>query len=140
MNIVLWVLQILLAVQFLIVGIAHFVLPPGLPEPITWMYDLAPALHWFSGTAEILAAIGLILPSLTRVRPMLTPLAAAGLVLVMIGAMVFHFTRAEFINIGSNLVLAALSAFVAYGRWRLHPIETKKGPGRPASARQHSPL
>lgn len=94
------------------------------------MVDLPPVLHWFSGTAEILAAFGLILPAVTRIRPGLTPLAGAGLVLVMFGAAIFHLTRGEFINIATNLVLAALAGFVAYGRWRLSPIEPKEGYGR----------
>lgn len=66
MNIVLWVLQVLLGVYFLIVGVIHFIVPPGLPAPMSWMYDLSPGLHWFSGTAEILAGLGLILPGLFR--------------------------------------------------------------------------
>lgn len=122
MNTVLWLLQIFLALIFLVVGVMHFIVPPGLPEPISWMYDLSPTLHWISGTAEILAAFGLILPGLTRIKPNLTPLAAAGLVVVMLGAVVWHIGRGEFINIGSNLLLAALAAFVAYGRWVRHPL------------------
>lgn len=129
MNTVLWLLQIFLALNFLAVGVLHFIVPPGLPEPISWMYDLSPALHWISGTAEILAAFGLILPGLTKIKPNLTPLAAAGLVVIMLGAVVWHIGRGEFINIGPNLLLAALAAFVAYGRWVLHPLPGRSEPG-----------
>lgn len=122
MNLVLWVLQALLGVYFFITGIVHFVVPPGLPEQMAWMYELDPTLHYLSGTAEILAGLGLILPGVFRVQTRLVPLAALGLVLVMFGAAVWHLTRAEYQNIVMNGVLAALSAFVAYGRWRLKPL------------------
>ena len=82
------------------------------------MYDLAPGLHYFSGAAEILAGLGLILPGLFKSYTWLTPLAAAGLVLVMLGAAVFHITRGEYPNVVQNIILAALAAFVAYGRWK----------------------
>lgn len=128
MNAVLWMLQVFLAVYFLGIGVMHFIIPPGLPGPVSWMYELAPELHWISGTAEILAAFGLILPGLTRIKPNLTPLAAAGLVVVMLGAAVWHIGRGEFINIGMNLLVGALAAFVAYGRWVLHPLPGRKEP------------
>ncbi|MCS7287432.1 MAG: DoxX family protein, partial [Anaerolineae bacterium] len=65
MNILLWVLQILLGLYFFFTGLVHFIVPPGLPAPMAWMYELPPALHYLSGTAEILAGLGLILPGLT---------------------------------------------------------------------------
>lgn len=125
MHTVLWVLQILFGVYFVFMGIQHFVLPPGLPAPMSWMYELTPGLHMVSGAAEFLGGLGLILPGLTRIRTRLTPLAALGLVLVMIGAAVWHATRGEFGNIGMNLVIAALMGFVAYGRWKLLPLKDK---------------
>lgn len=128
LNTVLWILQIILAVNFLAVGVLHFIVPPGLPAPLNWMYDLPPILHWISGTSEILAAFGLILPGLTRIKPGLTPLAAAGLVVVMLGAAVWHLGRAEFLNIVPNLSLAALSGFVAHGRWMLHALPERSEP------------
>jgi uncharacterized membrane protein len=122
MNIVLWVLQVLLGVYFLFVGVNHFILPPGLPAQMSWMYELSTGMHYFSGIAEILAGLGLILPGLTKRYTWLTPLAAAGLVLVMIGAIVFHVTRGEYQSIVMNIILGALAAFVAYGRWKLRPL------------------
>ncbi|MBN2500382.1 MAG: hypothetical protein JXB38_06400 [Anaerolineales bacterium] len=56
MNILLWVLQVLLGFYFVFVGVTHFIIPPGLPAPMAWMYELSPALHVFSGAAEILGA------------------------------------------------------------------------------------
>lgn len=122
MNIVLWVLQIVLGLYFLAIGVMHFIIPPGLPEMMSWMYDLPPWLHWISGAAEILGGIGLILPSLTKIKPQLTVWAAWGLVAVMVGAVIYHITRGEYQNIVGNVVLMALLAFVAYGRQRLVPI------------------
>lgn len=67
----------------------------------------------------------MILPGLTGIGPRLTPLAAAGLVVVMVGAIVFHIARAEYVFIGSNAMLLVLAAFVAYGRWRLVPLRAR---------------
>lgn len=122
MHRLLWVLQVVLGLFFLFIGIQHFVVPGGLPEQLSWMYDLSDTVHYLIGTAEILGGLGLILPSLTRIAPWLTPLAAAGLVVVMLGAVVWHVGREEYINIVSNLVMVLILAFVAFGRWRLRPI------------------
>lgn len=125
MHRTLWAVQILLGVAFLGYGVAHFVVPEGLPSVMSWMYDLPAGVHYVSGTAEILGGLGLILPGLTRIMTWLTPLAALGLVAVMALAILFHVTRGEILNIGFNAAFGALAAFVAYGRWRLHPL-----PGR----------
>lgn len=125
MNVILWVLQIVLGVYFFVTGIVHFILPPGLPEPMAWMYELSPTLHLLSGAAEILGGLGLILPGLTRIQTPLTPLAAFGLCLVMLGAALWHLARGEYPNILMNLFLLALCAFIAYGRWRLHPLRRR---------------
>lgn len=125
MNVLLWILQVVLGIYFFATGIVHFIVPPGLPAPMAWMYELSPGLHYFSGSAEILAGLGLILPGLTRIQTRLTPLAALGLVLVMIGAAIWHVMRGEFANIVMNLILMGLAAFVAYGRWKLSPLKDK---------------
>lgn len=127
MHVALWVLQVLLGVYFLATGVMHFVVPEGLPAPMAWMYELSTGLHYFSGTAEILAGLGLILPGITKIQTRLTPLAGAGLILVMIGAMVWHAQRGELANIFLNLILAVLAGLVAYGRWRLEPL-SDRGP------------
>lgn len=125
MNILLWILQVLFGIYFTVVGVIHFVVPPGLPAAMSWMYDLSSGLHVFSGTAEILGGLGLILPGITKIQTRLTPMAGAGLVLLMIGAIVWHLQRGEFQNIGLNLLLVAASAFIAYGRSKLHPLRSR---------------
>ena len=121
MNVLLWILQILLGLYFFAIGVMHFVIPPNLPAQMSWMYELPTWLHYFSGTAEILGGLGLILPAVTRIQTRLVPMAASGLVLVMVGAIIYHVTRGEFANIGFNVLLALLAAFIAYGRGKLSP-------------------
>jgi uncharacterized membrane protein len=125
MNILLWIVQVILAIYFFFTGLIHFSPPPGLPPPMAWMYDLPVPLHYISGAAEILAAFGLILPAATRIQPRLTTLAAMGLVVIMALAAVYHLARGEYPNIIMNLFLAGLAAFVAYGRRRLRPIQPR---------------
>lgn len=121
-NTALWVLQWFLGLYFIGIGVMHFVVPEGLPDMLSWMYDLDDAPHATAGVAEILGGLGLILPGVTRVLPGLTPLAAAGLILVMIGAAIFHIGREEYLQLGTNVVMIALLSYVAYGRARLAPL------------------
>src|SRR3989442_9028319 len=89
----------------------------------------------FIGVAEVVGAIGLVLPGLLRIRPGLTPLASAGLVIIMIGATVVTLAGGMVAVALMNLVVALLAAFVAYGRWRLAPYRDSSHPSvlRPAS-------
>jgi uncharacterized membrane protein YphA (DoxX/SURF4 family) len=117
----LWIVQGLLALIFLFTGSMKLVLPV---EVLTEQVPLPGPFVRFIGVAEVLGAIGLILPGLLRIRPGLTPLAAAGLLIIMIGATVL--TLAGVVPGGAALaliplVVGLLSAFVAYGRWRLAP-------------------
>jgi len=125
MNIFLWILQVIFGLYFIFVGFMHFSPPPGLPPMMAWMYELTPTLHYFSGAAEILGGLGLILPGLFKIRTNLIPLAALGLAIVMAGATVYHITRGEMGNIVLNLVNAAILLFIAYSRWKTHPIPEK---------------
>lgn len=118
----LWVLQWILGIYFIAVGILHFVVPAGLPDLMSWMYDLSDSLHAIVGVAEILGGLGLILPGLTGIRPDLTVPAALGLVVVMVAAAFWHVGREEFTNIGTNVLNGAILAYIAYGRWRLAPL------------------
>lgn len=122
MHRVTWALQIFLGIYFLASGVLHLVVPDGLPDMMSWMYDLSTTLHWVTGLAEIAGGLGLVLPAATRIAPRLTPLAATGLALVMLSAAVWHATRGEFQSIVGNIVVAALLAPVAYVRIRVHPI------------------
>ncbi len=122
MHYLLWGLQFLMGAFFIGIGVMHFILPPGLPPVMQWMYELPMWLHVVSGAAEILGGLGLILPGLTGIRTELTPLAAVGLLVIMVFAVVFHLQRGEYQNIVTNALDAAVLAFIAYGRWRLRPL------------------
>jgi len=121
MNIALWVVQILLAVQFLIHGVIMLAPPADASAMLQYISDLLSGFRVFIGVAELLAAAGLVLPGLLKIQPRLTPLAALGLTLVMASAMVFHMQRGE--SFGGNVILFILAAFVAYGRWRVRPLQ-----------------
>lgn len=118
MSLVLWTLQGLLALVFLFVGGMKLTLPI---EELTAQLPLPGWLVRFIGTAEVLAALGLILPGLTRIRPGLTPLAAAGLVLIMSGAVGATLATMDAAQALVPLALGLLAAFIAYGRWRVRP-------------------
>lgn len=120
MNIVLWILQILLALAFGAHG-AMMVAPPADLAAIM-NEQLGVPFRLFIGIAELLAAVGLILPGLTRILPWLTALAAAGLSIVMISATVLHFSRGETSSAITTAVLLVLTLIVAYMRWRVKPI------------------
>jgi putative oxidoreductase len=126
MNILLWVLQILFGVYFIAVGVMHFVLPPGLPSQMAWMYELSTPLHTISGAAEILGGLGLILPAVTRIQPRLVVWAAAGLALVMLAATIWHIPRGEYTNMVLTLVNAGVMIFISYGRARLAPLSERR--------------
>jgi len=116
MNIALWIVQGLLAAVFLFAGGMKLVLPI---EEMTKQMPLPGLFLRFIALCESLGAIGLILPGLLRIRPGLTPLAAAGLLIIMIGATVVTLATGDIAMALIPLVVGLLSAFVAYGRWRL---------------------
>jgi hypothetical protein len=119
MTYALWVVQILLAALFLFAGGMKLVLPL---EKLAGPVALPGALMRFIGVVEVLGAVGLILPAVLRIKPWLTPLAALGLVVVMIGAVVITLIAGEPFAAVMSAVVGLLAAFVAYGRWRLAPI------------------
>jgi uncharacterized membrane protein YphA (DoxX/SURF4 family) len=114
----LWIVQGLLALIFLFAGGMKLVLPL---EVLTAQMPVPGLFVRFIGVAEVLGAIGLILPGLLRIRPGLTPLAAAGLVIIMTGATVLTLAGGDVALALIPLIVGLLSAFVAYGRWRLRP-------------------
>ncbi|HEY7491567.1 MAG TPA: DoxX family protein [Candidatus Tectomicrobia bacterium] len=118
MTYALWIMQGLLALIFLFAGGTKLVLPL---QTLTEQTPLPGLFVRFIGVAEVLGALGLILPGLLHIRPGLTPLAAAGLVIIMIGATVLTLASAAVASALIPLVVGLLAAFVAYGRWRLTP-------------------
>jgi uncharacterized membrane protein YphA (DoxX/SURF4 family) len=123
MNIVLWILQVLLAAAFLAHGLL-FLNPP--PEVAVQMNAFLP--RWFQvfvGTAEVLAAIGLVLPGITRILPFLVAWAAVGLMIIMISATILHTSRGEYSSAATTFVLLVLSTIVAWQRGRVRPIRPR---------------
>lgn len=123
LHIVLWVLQVLLSLFFLLAGYNHGFRPiEEVAKSAPWIAAVPPTLARFIGFAELAGAIGIVLPAAMRIAPWLTPLAATGLAIIMALAVPFHVMRGEANVIGINLLVAALAAFVAWGRFRLAPI------------------
>jgi uncharacterized membrane protein YphA (DoxX/SURF4 family) len=120
MKILLWVLQVLLALAFLAHGLM-FLFPPA--SVVAQMNAALP--RWFQlflGVAEVLAGIGLTLPGVTRIMPGLVPAAAIGVMIVTASATVFHFTRGEISSAVTTFVLLIMASFVAWMRLRVAPI------------------
>lgn len=124
MNIVLWILQVLLAAQFVFHGWIFLFPPADLVDIMN--AEFAPWFRIFLGVAEWLGAAGLILPGLTRILPWLTPLAAAGLMIVVGSATVLHLSRGEIGSAIMTAVLFVLCTFVAYMRWTVKPIAAQQ--------------
>jgi len=126
MTYALWIVQGLLAALFLFAGVMKLILPL---DKLTGPISVPGLLLRFIGVCEVFGALGLILPGLLRIRPGLTPLAAAGLVIIMIGATVINLMGGDVMSALITLVVGLLAAFVAYGRWRLAP---HRGSSRPS--------
>ena len=129
MTYALWTVQALLALVFLFSGSMKLVLPL---EVLTEQLPVPGLFVRFIGVAETLGAIGLILPALLRIRPGLTPLAAAGLTIIMTGATLLTpaLTDGQIVLAALPLALGILAAFVAYGRWRRAPIRSQRARDR----------
>jgi uncharacterized membrane protein YphA (DoxX/SURF4 family) len=123
MNIVLWILQVLLALVFAAHGWMLLVPPVHLIEQMN--ATMPTSFRIFLGVAEVLAAIGLILPGVTRILPWLVSWAAGGLMFVMVSATIFHIARGEISGAVTTAVLLALLTFVAYMRVKVLPIPPK---------------
>lgn len=121
MNNLLWLIQLLLAILFIFAGVVKFLMPAeklaeGLPSylPLGFVYFIA--------VCEILGGIGLIVPWLTKIKPQLTPLAAIGLVIIMIGATVIS-AQMDIKGAAIPSTIGLLCAFVAYGRMKRSPAK-----------------
>ena len=123
MNIVLWVLQLLLAAAFFAHGLLFLIPPPDIAVQMN-----ASMPRWFQlflGVAEILAAVGLIVPGLTRILPWLVTWAAVGIMFVMVCATIFHLARSEWSSALVTLVLLVMATYLAYMRARVLPIRSR---------------
>ena len=124
MNIALWVLQVLLAAAFLAHGLMLLAPPPDIAVLLS---ASLPRWFWvFLGVAEVLAAVGLTLPGVTRIQPALVVWAAAGIMIVMVSATIWHLVRREFSSALITLLLLAMATFVAYMRLRVLPIRGRR--------------
>jgi uncharacterized membrane protein YphA (DoxX/SURF4 family) len=122
MGIALWVVQVLLAGAFVVAGVTKLSQPKEkLVKNMAYVEDFSQPTVRLIGTLEVLGAIGVVVPALTGIVPWLTPLAALGLVLTMIGAALTHLRRTEYGSIAVNAVLLIMAAFVAYGRFFVLP-------------------
>ncbi|HET6391309.1 MAG TPA: DoxX family protein [Blastococcus sp.] len=118
MNVVLWIIAGLLALAFLGAGLTKLVQPKEkLATTMGWVDDFSPGTVKLIGALEVLAAIGLVLPAALDVVPVLVPLAAVGLVALMVGAAITHARRRETPMIAINVVLLVLAVVVAWGRF-----------------------
>jgi uncharacterized membrane protein YphA (DoxX/SURF4 family) len=123
MGIALWIIQVLLALVFVAASIPKLRLSQAaLAQVVPAMSALPLPFVRFIGIAELLAAIGLILPAATRIAPALTPAAAAGLVTLMTSATLFHAAHKQYAQIGLTVLFLLLAAVVVYGRLVLAPI------------------
>lgn len=122
MNVVLWIIQVLLALLFLFAGVTKLIMPV---EEMTKQMAMPGMFLRFLGVAEVLGALGLILPGLFRIKTWLTPLAAVGLMIIVIGATVLTLKMGGGAMALTPLAAAILCAFVAYGRWRMSPLAGK---------------
>ena len=123
MNRLLWVLQVFLALAFLAHGLLLLFPPAAVVDQMN-----AAMPRWFQvfvGVAEVLAAVGLTIPGLTRIQPWLVPAAAGGVMIVMVSATVFHVARGEISSAATTVLLLAMATFVAYMRARTAPIRSR---------------
>lgn len=123
MNIALWIVQIALAAMFALAGVTKATKSRAdLSDQLPWAEDFSDTTVKLIGAAELTAAIGLIVPAVTGIATVLTPLAATGLAIIMALAATTHARRREPAAIGFNLVLLAAAAFVAWGRFGPYPL------------------
>lgn len=126
-HVSLWMVQILLAGMFLMIGATKTFIPI---EELSQKAPIAaemPFLIRFIGISELAAGLGLLLPAALRIRPQLTVIAAAGLVLIMVLAMFIHLVRGEYPAMGTNIVLGTFAGLVAWGRLYKAPIVSRAG-------------
>lgn len=118
MNVVLWIVQAILAAMFVMAGLMKTTQPrEKLQKQLPWVEDFSTGTVRLIGVAELLGGLGVILPAVTGIVPVLTPIAATGLAIIMVAAAVVHTRRKEPQAIAFNAVLFTLAVIVAWGRF-----------------------
>ncbi|PUZ25817.1 hypothetical protein DCC81_16290 [Chitinophaga parva] len=126
LHIALWVVQVVLAATFAWAAVMKLSTPiPQLAVMWPWVGQVSSLLVKGTGIIDLLGGLGLVLPAALRVKPLLTPLAALGLVLLMVCAIVFHVMRGEAHLTGFNIVVVLLCIFVAWGRYKRAPVSPR---------------
>lgn len=122
MTVVLWVVQVVLAISFVGAGLLHATQGKRPPRGMEWMSAVPASVLKTIGLLEVAGGVGLVLPEATGILPVLTPVAAAALALVMVFAAAFHLRRpGEASNVAFNVVLGLIAVFVALGRFVIVP-------------------
>ena len=124
LNISLWIAQTLLAAFFLMAGVVKFTTSIEAQREMEWAKHVSEELIYFVGAVEILGALGLLLPAILKIKPILTPLAALGLAVVMVLAIALNVSIGETNAVGL-LVIVAIALFIAWGRFKRLPIQPK---------------
>ena len=123
MNVVLWTIQAILGIAFLMAGFLKSTQSVSkLASMMLWVGDVRVVWPRFIGICEVLGALGLILPGVTHIQPWLTVVAAGGLAMIMVDAAMFHRSRHEYSMIAVNAVIFVLAVVIVYGRWVLVPL------------------
>lgn len=118
MNVALWIVQIVLAFMFLMAGAMKLAKSKEeLAEQFGWVEDFSDNTIKFIGAAELLGAVGVILPAVTGIAPVLVPIAASALAVTMLLAAIVHFRRDEMPNVAVTVMLLVLAVLVAWGRF-----------------------
>ena len=121
-NIIIWIAQVLLSLTFIWAGFMKIFQPEKLPFP--WVKNNA-NLVLVAGIVDLLAGVGILFPSLLRIKPKLTIYAAYGIIVLMLAACVFHISRGEAKDIGFNVFMALIATFIVWGRQKKAMITSK---------------
>lgn len=123
LNVTLWILQSLMAAFFIMAGVSKFATSVEQQRiQMEWARHVPDGMIYFTGVMEILGAIGLILPALLKIKPVLTPLAAVGLAIIMVLATCLNLYIGETKG-ASILIVAAIALFIAWGRYKKVPVQ-----------------
>ena len=126
LNISLWIAQVVLAGMFVMAGTMKSTQPyEQLAAAMPWTNDFSVGMVRFIGISELLGGIGLLLPTLLRIKPILTPLAALGIFIIMVFAFIYHIVKGEYEALGINVILAAIAFFISWGRYKKVPVQPK---------------